>query len=413
MDRFLRAAKPDQSDTKRLDLPMRDLVSELVRPSTEELSPEVLVQRLGCHDEGACVHLVAAELGPLVYQRVQAHRAVLAPLVRARLEEQARLVTEHNAFLVDELEKISSACGAPKIPFLVIKGPTLANLTAGLYVRPFHDLDIVVQRHAFQDAAHALRSIGYAEVSTALRHEYHQIFARPEARGVSIVELHFDVGDRERAIAPDVAGIWRRSRMVPVAGYAVRAPDLTDHLLLTIMQLPHHGWSLRLLTDAGWVVSRRREQVEWDELAHRARAWGMWALTASTLYTLDVMFGVSLPEPLRSAVRPHNYFRRAQWHLVMDTVAARLAPEADPGGARMAPFLLLDRIEDIAALVARRVALAPRPPVPHAAAPPRARRVMERARSLPALARLLVRSISGEPEPGPRRPAGSVHRGQR
>lgn len=392
---------------------MRDLVSELLRPSAQELSPRTRAQLLGHDDEGAYTHLVSTELGPLVYQRLQTHRADLAPPVLARLEDQSRLTMEHNAFLVDELEKISATCGAREIPLMVIKGPALAYLTAGLYVRPFHDLDVVVHRHNFQDAAQALHSIGYTEVRTALGHEYHRIFARQGGQAVSLVELHFDLGDRERAIAPDVPGIWHRSKMLTLSQYAVRVPSVTDHLLLTMMQLPHHGWSLRLLTDVGLIVSRRPDEVEWGELACRARAWGMWALAASTLYMLDAMFGVSVPEPVRSEVRPHNYFRRAQWHVVMDAVAVRLAPSTSIRETRLTSLLIQDRIRDVVSLVARRAVSKRDWRTPTSAAVGPARRVMEGASSLPALARILVKSIRAYPRREPQQTPRSTYSGSR
>lgn len=383
------------------DAAMRDLMAALMRASAMEV-PAALRAGTALHDtEDFCGRVIAAELGALLYERLGGRDDALAPEARARLERAAAQTREQNAALLGELERISARLGERAIPFLVVKGPALAQLTVGLRARPFHDLDLLVHGDDFQAAADALRSLGFTDIVTTPRHDYHRIFARRDATGVTVVELHFDLGDGERGIVPDVAGIWQRSTAASLDGCEVCAPGTTDHLLLTVMQLPHHGWTLRLLLDIGLLVSLRPDQIDWRDLPDRARGWGMWALTASTLYVLDVIFGVPIPEPVRVRVRPQSYFRRAQWRLVVDTVTARLGSEAGAHGRQLAPLLLLDHVPDIAALVRRRAGLSAGQRIPSPSGARTTRRVLGGAWILPALAALLIRSIVRSGDPGP------------
>lgn len=389
----------------RPDPLFHDLVKELMRPPVHEFSPETRARLLGDDGERFHSHPEQSELAPLVYRRVQTHGADLPPSVRERWHDWSRLTLEDNSLLLGKLEEISSRFAGHRIPVMVFKGPVLAHLTAGLLIRPFHDLDLLVHRHNMEEAELILRSLGYTEIHGAVRREYHHVFAQRGARGVAVVELHFDLGDREMAIAPDVAGVWRRSGLVDLTRCAVRAPGITDHLLLTIMQLPHHAWRLRLLIDVGLMISRWPAYIDWDDLAGRARAWRMWALTASTLSALDSMFGVAVPDAVLRAARPENYARRTQWRLVTETVAARLAGDTDARVCRLARLLLLDRVQDVVPALARQVVSTHDPRMPGQPLARTAWRIAEGARSVPALARVLVRGMN--------RASRSIHGGQR
>ncbi len=413
MLRFQERRKQGRLSGDQPGLPMHDLVTELMRPSVHELSLKARARLVSDDGGRLCGHLEWSELAPLVYQRVQTHDASLPPSMRERLHDQSRLTAESNSFLLSKLEEISSQFAVHRIPVLVIKGPVLAQLTAGLLVRPFHDLDVLVHRHTLADAKQVLRSLGYTEIYTALRHEHHRIFAHRGANGVAVVELHFGLGDRQRAIAPDLAGIWHRSSILDLSRCAVLAPEITDHLLLTIMQLPHHDWGLRLLVDLGLIISQWHAQIKWSDLVDRAQAWGMWALTASTLYALNSMFGVSVPEPVQHIIRPENYVRRAQWRLVRETVAARLGAARNSRVSRLAPFLLLDRVEDIISLLAHRIVSTRDLRDPHRTAARTAGRVVDGVSSVPALALVLVKSLNAGTSALPRHSSRSVHRGER
>ena len=383
-----------------------------MQPSGRGLAPQTCA-RLLREAERFCRHPEQPGLAPLVYRRWPAHEANLPPRLYERLHGASRLTLENNSLLLGKLEEICSRFSHDRIPVMVIKGPALADLTAGLLVRPFHDLDLLVHRHDLGEAERALRSLGYSEIHTGVGHDYHRIFAHPGARGAVMVELHFGLGDAQRGVEPDVPGIWHRSGVVDLARCAVRAPGVTDHFLLTALQLPHHGWGLRLFVDLGLLASRWQAAIDWEELLGRARAWRMWALTASALYALDSMFDVAVPDVVRQAVRPEGYLRRAQWHLVMEAVAARLAGETDARACRLARLLVVDRPDGIGALLARRIVAPHDPRIRHRPLAGTARRIAEGAWNLPALARVLVKSMNGKPSAWPQPSTRSIHGGQR
>jgi hypothetical protein len=207
-----------------------------------------------------------------------------------------------------------------------------------------------------------------------------------------VVEVHYDLVDRGRAYIPDLPGIWDRAVDARISGYTFRTPSPTDHLLLTIMQLPHHIWSPKLLIDIGYLVSRRRDVIEWNHLMQRAREWGLHALAASALHTLNTMLDVSLPYQVKTSVRPAGYLRRAQWLIVRETVLEQFGKRPGHRFSRIAPFMVLDQLGNIASVVGPQMLLAKdMPPCP--GTPIRAvRRVAAGLSCLPSLVKVLVES---------------------
>jgi hypothetical protein len=302
------------------------------------------------------------------------------------LETQYEQTASRNTLLLDELNKIVSMLFVRGIPALVLKGPVFAHLSTGLLVRPFHDLDLLVKRRDLGEVASLLGGQGFSRASGVSR-QYHEVFVRPE-RGYA-VEVHFDLGDSDRSYTPDVAGLWDRSLALNLYGRVVTTLSLTDHLLVAMMQLPHHHWNLRLVTEIGTVVDRWGDAIDWDVLIKRAREWGMRALAGSTLHAVAWFFRITLPKTLTEFAEPESYFRRIQWQIVRHAVLEQFeSSRLDTG--RLASLLLPDRFSDAVSLIARRASLADLSDAHGQAVPAGIRRLAGLTSNLPLILRVLT-----------------------
>lgn len=333
---------------------MNDVIASLIRPGAS-LSPDTVMSLARVHDWGEFCGLVTKTgCAALIHERLLNHvgNAYVPQEVWDWLQEQHDLTAKSNSRLLDELARVTEVLSAVGIPTLVLKGPVLAFLGTGLQVRSFQDLDLLVRPHDLLSASAALSSLGFVELRKG-NHDYHRLFVRALAHSAIVIEVHFDLNDRGRGCVPDLPGVWDRAVSIDIPGCRVRTPSVTDHLLLTIMQLPHHHWAPRLLVDIGHVVARWRETIEWTEFIRRARAWGMRVLAGSTLHAAESLMHVALPPIVERFAEPEDYIQRLQWRLVLAamTEQLRLAP---PRLSRAAPFLVTDRPSLIFALVIRR-----------------------------------------------------------
>jgi hypothetical protein len=336
---------------------VRQLFLELVRPSPAH--SQSTRERLCAHGEdwnAVCDLAHQFGLVTLIYERCRSLAISPPPHVCEWMEIQHMQIASTNTILLDELNTIISALSARGIPALVLKGPVLAHLSTGLLVRPFHDLDLLIKPRDTKEAAATLQIQGYWKVDS-VRNHYHDIFVKPGQNTARVVEMHFDLADRGRSYTPDVAGLWDRSMCLNLRGHATRTLSLSDHLLVAMIQLPHHHWHLRLLAEMGAMVDRWQEVIDWDALIERANEWGMRALAGSALHVVGSLFRVALPERITGFAQPENYFRRVQWQLVQHAVLDQIAVSR-PKTGQLASLLLLDRFSDVISLVGRKASLA-------------------------------------------------------
>jgi hypothetical protein len=292
------------------------------------------------------------ELAPLVCERCRTHDALVPLHVLEWLHSRHDLTAARNAALIDELTSILSCLSLRGVPVLVLKGPVLADLSTGLLVRPFHDLDVLVQPPDLRAVAAVLAARGYLKVGGG-DDERHYVFVQSERNAAKVVEVHFNLADRTRSYTPGMPGLWNRAIHHSLPRCVVPTLHLTDHLLFAMMQLPHHHWHLRLIVEIGTIVERWRDVLEWDILAERAAVWGMKALVGSTLNSLAFLLGVVPPETMTTFVQPRTYFRRIQWQIVRYAVREQLEGTR-LNARRLAALALPDRLTDAVALVARR-----------------------------------------------------------
>jgi hypothetical protein len=88
--------------------------------------------------------------------------------VARHLQSDFNVAVAGNLFLTAELINILRQLAAQDIPVLCYKGPSLAVLAYGnLLLRPFNDLDLLLQRHDLQRAEAVLTQWDTGSVSTA------------------------------------------------------------------------------------------------------------------------------------------------------------------------------------------------------------------------------------------------------
>ena len=387
---------------------MNDVIASLIRPAAS-LSPDTVTSLARVQDwRGFCDLVSRTECAALIHERLRnyIHDVHIPQEVSDWLHEQHDLTSKSNGRLLDELGRVTTLLSVMGIPTLVLKGPVLAFLGSGLQVRPFHDLDLLVRPHDLSSTSSALRSLGFVELRNG-NHDYHCLFIKMVDHLATVIEVHFDIVDRERRYVPDLPGVWDRATIIDILGHPVYTPSVTDHLLLTIMQLPHHHWAPRLLVDIGHVAARWRETIEWTEFIRRARAWGMRVLAGSTLRAAESLLHVALPPIVARFAEPEGYIQKLQWRLVDGALSEqlRLGPTRLN---RATPFLVADRPSVMFSLVIRRT-LGPKDRAGRQSFSAIVRRLWTGAMSLPPLLSIFSRIGRAETQRKSARRIGEIH----
>ena len=336
---------------------MRETLLRLLAPSTAPLDSQVAARLAHQGEWGAfCTILSRCGLAALAYQRLVDAGAVVPDDVAAWLRAQHEHTIRRNLWLLQELHVVTSQFLRQGIPTLVLKGPALGHIGVGALVRPCHDLDVLVRRCDLTPAADTLRALGFVELQ-GVPHRFHKVFARmrPAPESSTMVELHFDLADGGRPYAPDAAGVWTRSVSIEIHGHVFRSAELTDHLLLTIMQLPHHYFNPRLLLDIAHIVHAHGAAINWEQFILRANAWEMRVLAGSALFNAAALLQVPLPPEARGFAKPEGYVHRVQWRIARHAILDHLSPFAGGKVTDIAPCLVVDHLRIAGFMIRQKV----------------------------------------------------------
>jgi hypothetical protein len=229
--------------------------------------------------------------------------------VYSSLERTHATWTAHHLLTLTDLTVLQAMLDDASIPFLVIKGPVLAErYYPSPDLRMYEDLDLLVVPSDFPKVVQTLQDAGMTLV------ERNWALARDEFRGQlhltlsggTLADIHWNVLNRERvrrgfSIATEE--LFTRSRQVDLAGATVRTLDPEDTLLHLCAHAALSGGD-RLI----WMKDIERaievDGPDWAIVIERAHAWRAGPTVALALARTSRTLGVTVPnDVLRSLFR--------------------------------------------------------------------------------------------------------------
>ena len=371
------------------------LIAQLLRAGLGAPAASIRLTGVGEPDGIDWAHLCAVayrcRIAPVLYQCLRAASPPVSADVMDWFRVQYYETVARNMALLNELRELLGWLSGAAVPAIVLKGPALAQLGLGS-ARVSYDLDVIVHNTDLRRVDAVLRSHGHRALASP-PHDYHRRYARVTAVGARVAEIHFDISDRPRSHRPDLAGIWDRSVQTTISGVVMRVPELLDHFLLTIMQLPHHHWAVRLMVDLWQVVLRWGDEIDWPAVLERAGRWQMRVLTRAALHALWAMFGAPVEPSVLAASSPCGYFERVQWGAARRAIAEQLEHPFRPKVMYAVPYLMVDQPSRIPGLLLRR-SLGSGGPPGESMMLKAARRNLATITALPALGRVLLEGLA-------------------
>jgi hypothetical protein len=267
----------------------------------------------------------------------------------ARLNHQADVLSRRSARRSQLAGRIASALEAAGVRAALLGDVWMsAQDAAAATIRPVDRVDVMIDEAGWSEAVGALREIGFvrsriqprlADSSHALR--YHQYFAPlvMNNHDGDAVRLRFrviDFGDPGRSNPA-----WERIETIRIGDEAVPAVGREDQLIHALISFGAGGFvDLLYMLDAGWLVSRFADSLDWDYLGRRLRDRGFHAAFYLTLeHVSDVL---SMPRAERQLEAPASWRRRA-FHAWWRPGEADYYGETEPSGGRFSFGLIEGR----------------------------------------------------------------------
>jgi hypothetical protein len=230
------------------------------------------------------------------------------PLVR--LKEQVRANSIRSLVLSAELIRILDSFAAAGIEAFPYKGPMLAVQAYGdVALREFADIDIVLRQRDIAAANRVLVTLGFAP-------QFPRIFA-PDASSPLVpgeydyrdverrltVELHTELTLRHFPVPPDLDDLARRAVPVSISGHKIRTFGPEDTLIFLCVHGSKDFWErLIWIADVAEFIASH-PQLDWGRVYSFAGSVRARRMLHLGLALADGLFGVSLPDAVRSRVK--------------------------------------------------------------------------------------------------------------
>ncbi len=199
--------------------------------------------------------------------------------ISAVWDEVAADLALNSSVQIKAASELSAAFRAANIDAVFAKGLALA-LTAyeAPHLRPFVDIDVLIEPAALKGAAKVLRELGYALDAKSVTNPIECSFSRERLPGFPVaIDLHWSYTGDDGLQAPariPIPEILARARLAR----EIRVPSLEDTLLLAAGNMPRKAAQpLMLVADFAQLA---RQKIDWPAAKERAGRWhvrtGMW-----------------------------------------------------------------------------------------------------------------------------------------
>jgi hypothetical protein len=244
---------------------------------------------------------VEHRLAPLLYRRLKQAgiRASLPRDVWERLRRAYLAGAARNARLFGELGVLLRRLRGSGIRVIGLKGAFLAEAVyEDIALRQMVDVDLLVPRAELPAAYAALLDMErILRLPSVNRPGFGSSWELrlPVDAGVDFCWAIAIPGGRSRL---DVAGLWNRARPAIIAGVEVLALSCEDLLLQLCLHATHrHGLEdgLRPFVDIAKTTRRYRDEIDWTQVAERAREWGASRYVGLALRLARSMLDAQVP----------------------------------------------------------------------------------------------------------------------
>ena len=293
---------------------------------------------------------------PLLMEQVTAETLIqqVGQKKYAQLRNLCRQSNILNLWYSAELKLILDATAAAQMRVMVLKG---ADIATSLYprpeLRPFHDIDLMVQPKDLGATIAILEKLGY---------HYHQeyrfeavserraafVYVKQTPVGYLMFEIHTSPHENEWGVSFDAVQLWERARSITIAGMSAYGMGLEDLLLYLCWHYRSHVFGrLIWLYDIALLLQHHADQLDWTLVRRLAREQGLMATIYYTVRWCQQTFHITIPHDAQiEQCMPPVFIQRLITRLVGDDLTSVLCRTAQRE-RKLLHYLMVDNINTL------------------------------------------------------------------
>jgi len=248
-------------------------------------------------------------LSPVVYEGIAgAAQDLVSPEQLNALRKATAPSTAAGMALVRELLRLHHAFEAAEIPAVPYKGPLLAWVAYGSFIRrEYQDLDFAVPQKCIPDVVALLKNEGYSPQFDARETHagkdggapgQYAFLSHPQE---ILVEIHTERTLRYFPVPIDWQDLSSRLATVEIGGQRLRTFSIEDTLVMLCVHGAKHFWErLGWVLDVAMLATGR--EVDWKFVTEIAAKMETTRVLHLGLYLANDLFGAAVPGPLLEEV---------------------------------------------------------------------------------------------------------------
>jgi len=247
------------------------------------------------------------------------------------------------------LKNIADSLHQNGIPFIIIKGPTIAyELYDPVEVRPYGDLDLLIRSQNYNRVKSILLRQGFEladPANEAHRRQYWNSvdFYHTKNRNIA-VDLHWDTlmtsWGRNFFTDQDIWGNVRQLKFLQIYLPVLDPKILILHLCLH-MAFHHQFGKLQTLCDLDLAIKKFETDIDWEQLLQIVSKMNIWKAVMYSMRLAKTLFETKLPKPIELGLKNKTIGE----HLFPFSYLVFRSEEISEMAGRIIRFLLIDDLK--------------------------------------------------------------------
>jgi len=276
------------------------------RPASEQMDTigKLLDQALDWN----CILSTAAMhgLSGLLYSNLRNYRAGgrEARGSMERLKAEYHAIAYRNVLFSRAYKHILKTFNNEHIKVMPFKGIAfIHDIYHNIALRPFTDIDIIIEKSSLVRAEQALQALGYHKKkmsASKLKRHFHSIFWQKQGEMTTFVELHWDIDFADSPYRIQISDFWQRAQRSDAGTQTVYSMSLEDSIIANCFHIirgdcPGQLMPLKNFCDLSEIITRHHSQINWQTLTDRSEQYRVTRPVYLVLFLLEELFRAPVP----------------------------------------------------------------------------------------------------------------------
>ena len=217
----------------------------------------------------------------------------------------------HSLILSNELKKVLQTLETERINALVLKGASMAQNYYPLpELRPFNDIDILVQKKDLDKIKDTLIKSGYTSQEKSkenFNRKYWYCLPFFQKKKKILLEIHWNIAQLKR-YKININNIWQEATSFNIGKSAYLMMSIEDLIIYQSLHLAYHYYDRLLwMVDIALIIEKEKKYIDWEKIVKKCYAQNCRSPVYYALVYIKDLFKAPIPSATLSRLMPNLF----------------------------------------------------------------------------------------------------------